>query len=85
MNEQDYIQLNTLLAKLRVECLRNLSETGKISDIEKVNGIETRRIVRNNRDINSKLVRSIDNIRKYTPVIINDEIKEEEAGNAKVK
>lgn len=48
MKEEDYIKLNTLLAKLRVECLKNLDNN----------------VIRKKREKNLKIIRSIDYIRK---------------------
>lgn len=48
MEEEDYIKLNTLLAKLRVECLKNLDNN----------------VIRKKREKNLKIIRSIDYIRK---------------------
>lgn len=48
MKEEDYIKLNILLAKLRVECLKNLDNN----------------VIRKKREKNLKIIRSIDYIRK---------------------
>ena len=58
MEAEDYIELNTLLAKLRVLCFK---EIGKISTSTK------------ERERNYRLVRNIDNIRKQIPLKINDD------------
>ena len=63
MEEQDYIELNTLLAKLRVVCF-------KIIENSNTNTLE--------RERNYRLVRNIDNIRRQMPLKIeNQPLKEE--------
>lgn len=57
MEEQDYIELNTLLAKLRVNCLKAIGNPKVDSKI---------------REKNYKIIRNIDNIRNYMPLIIRD-------------
>ena len=57
MEEQDYIELNTLLAKLRVVCFK------------KIGNLET---TTQERERNLKLVRNIDNIRKQMPLRIGE-------------
>ncbi len=57
MEEQDYIELNTLLAKLRVNCLKTIGNPEVDSKI---------------REKNYKIIRNIDNIRNYMPLIVND-------------
>lgn len=57
MEENDYIELNTLLAKLRVNCLKEIGNP----DIDyKI------------REKNYKLIRNIDNIRNYMPLKLED-------------
>lgn len=56
MEEQDYIELNTLLARLRVNCLKNLS-----------NEIESTQ-----RERSLKLIRNIDNIRNNMPLKVEE-------------
>lgn len=56
MEEQDYIELNTLLARLRVNCLKNLS-----------NEIESTQ-----RERSLKLIRNIDNIRNNMPLKVGE-------------
>lgn len=56
MEEQDYIELNTLLARLRVHCLKNLS-----------NEIESTQ-----RERSLKLIRNIDNIRNNMPLKVEE-------------
>lgn len=57
MEEQDYIELQTLLAKLRVFCLK---EIGKKEITEK------------ERETKFKLIRSIDNIKNKVPLKLNE-------------
>lgn len=56
MEEQDYIELNTLLARLRVNCLKNLS-----------NEVESTQ-----RERSLKLIRNIDNIRNNMPLKVGE-------------
>lgn len=57
MGEDDYIELNTLLAKLRVHLLKEISEPSLIQRI---------------RDMDIKLIRNVDNIRRNMPLKIED-------------
>lgn len=57
MEEQDYIELNTLLAKLRVNCLKTIGNQDIDTSI---------------REKNFKLIRNIDNIRNYMPLKVNE-------------
>lgn len=57
MEEQDYIELNTLLAKLRVFCLKEIGDPETISK---------------SREEKFRLIRNIDNIRNKMPLIIGD-------------
>lgn len=57
MGEKDYIELNTLLAKLRVNCLKIISNPEVDSKI---------------REKNYKIIRNIDNIRNYMPLQIDE-------------
>ncbi len=57
MDEQDYIELNTLLAKLRVVCFYKIGNP-KTSTPD--------------RERNYRLVRNIDNIRRQMPLKIED-------------
>ncbi len=66
MEEQDYIELNTLLAKLRVVCLKNIVEIDK--QICENNMI----ISRKERERNVNLVRNIDNIRRQIPLKVGE-------------
>ena len=66
MEEQDYIELNTLLAKLRVVWLTNTVEIDK--KICESNMI----ISRKERERNINLVRNIDNIRKQMPLKVGE-------------
>lgn len=56
MEEQDYIELQTLLAKLRVHCFKAIGNP----DIETPE-----------RERNYKMIRNIDNIRQQMPLIID--------------
>ena len=57
MDEQDYVDLQTLLAKLRVICLKEVGNPD---------------ISTTDRERNFKLIRNIDNIRNKMPLIIGD-------------
>lgn len=57
MEEQDYIELNTLLAKLRVNCLKTIGNPD----------IDT-----SMRERNYKIIRNIDNIRNYMPLKVDE-------------
>lgn len=56
--EEDYIQLQTLLAKFRVHLLKEISNPN---------------LIQKYRDIDIRMIRSIDNLRKNTPVIVKME------------
>lgn len=58
MDEQDYIDLQNLLTKLRVHLLKQISDT---------------HLIQKYRDMDIKMIRSIDNLRKNAPVIIESE------------
>lgn len=62
MNEQDYVELNTLLAKLRIICFKEIGNPN--TDVKE-------------REKNYKLVRNIDNIRKQMPLKIEENIVKE--------
>lgn len=69
MEEQDYIELNTLLAKLRVVCLK------KMSTLSQANNCDNSRItsaIRSERERTVHLVRNIDNIRKQIPLKVEN-------------
>lgn len=57
MDENDYIELNTLLAKLRVNCLKEIGNPDVTYKI---------------REKNYKLIRNIDNIRNYMLLKLED-------------
>ncbi len=57
MEEQDYIELNTLLAKLRVVCFKEIGNPDTSTP---------------ERERNYRLVRNIDNIRKQMPLKVGD-------------
>ena len=69
MDEQDYIELNTLLAKLRVVCLKNMSTLDQANNCE---NSRVARVIRSERERNVHLVRNIDNIRKQIPLKIGN-------------
>lgn len=58
MEEQDYIDLQNLLTKLRVHLLKEISNPN---------------LIQKYRDIDIRMIRSIDNLRKNTPVIVKME------------
>lgn len=67
MEEQDYIELDILLAKLRVVCLKNISQNdGYTSDNELME------IRRKDNAINLKIIRNINYIRTNMPLRLND-------------
>ena len=57
MEEQDYVELNTLLAKLRVVCFKEIGNPETSTP---------------DRERNFKLVRNIDNIRRQMPLKVWD-------------
>ncbi len=57
MEEQDYIELNTLLAKLRVFCFKEIGNPDTITS---------------EREKNYRLVRNIDYIRKQMPLKVGE-------------
>ena len=60
MSEEEYIQLQNLLTKLRVHLLKEIAFSG---------------LIQKHRDIDIKMIRSIDNLRKNAPIVIKgDEI-----------
>lgn len=64
MEEQDYIELNTLLSKLRVICMKNMSKLDVNLNSDNM------RILRRMREENVSMIRSIDNIKKLMPLKI---------------
>lgn len=66
MEEQDYIDLDILLAKLRVICLKNLSPNEYTED---KNILEMRR---KENEINLKIIRNINYIRTNMPLQIDN-------------
>lgn len=58
MEEQDYIDLQNLLTKLRVHLLKEISNPN---------------LIQKYRDIDIKMIRSIDNLRRNTPIIVKME------------
>lgn len=67
MEEQDYIDLDMLLAKLRVVCLKNLSPNEHYTDDKNI--MET---IRKENARNLKIIRDINYIRTYMPLRLND-------------
>lgn len=67
MEEQDYIELNTLLTKLRIVCLKAIGE------IDGNLNADNMRISRRTREENVRMVRSIDNIKRFMPLKIEEE------------
>ena len=67
MDEQDYIELNTLLTKLRIVCLKTIGE------IDVNLNADNMRILRRTREENVRMVRSIDNIKRFMPLKIEEE------------
>ena len=57
MEEQDYIELNTLLAKLRVVCFKEIGNPETTTP---------------ERERNFKLIRNIDNIRRQMPLKVGE-------------
>ena len=62
MEEQDYIELNTLLTKLRIVCMKTMGE------IDTNLNADNMRISRRMREENVSMIRSIDNIKKLMPL-----------------
>ena len=69
MDEKDYIELNTLLAKLRVICLKNMSTLDETNNYD---NLRVAGVIRNERERNLHLVRNIDNIRKQIPLKVGN-------------
>lgn len=67
MEEQDYIELNTLLTKLRVICMKNMGELDVNLNADNM------RISRKIREENVSMIRSIDNIKRLMPLRIDKE------------
>lgn len=73
MEEQDYIELNTLLAKLRVVCLKNITELDQRLLNSNPDNSAYEQINRRERERNINLVRNIDNIRRQMPLKVGEE------------
>lgn len=71
MEEQDYIELNTLLTKLRIVCMKTMGE------IDTNLNADNMRISRRMREENVSMIRSIDNIKKLMPLRIEVDIDKE--------
>lgn len=67
MDEQEYIELNTLLTKLRVICMKSMGE------IDTNLNADNMRISRRKREENVSMIRSIDNIKRFMPLKIEEE------------
>ncbi len=67
MEEQDYIELDVLLAKLRVVCMKNLSQSEHYVDDRDI--MEMRR---KENERNLKIIRNINYIRTNMPLQIKD-------------
>ena len=67
VEEQDYIELNTLLTKLRVICMKNMGELDVNLNADNM------RISRKIREENVSMIRSIDNIKRLMPLRIDKE------------
>lgn len=67
MDEQEYIELNTLLTKLRVTCMKSMGE------IDANLNEDNMRISRKIREENVSMIRSIDNIKRFMPLKIEEE------------
>ena len=62
MDKQEYIELNTLLTKLRVICMKSMGE------IDTNLNADNMRISRRMREENVSMIRSIDNIKRFMPL-----------------
>lgn len=72
MEEQDYIELNTLLAKLRVVCLKNMTELDQKLWNSNPDDSAYKYRNRQERERNINLVRNIDNIRRKMPLKVGE-------------
>lgn len=66
MEEQDYVELNTLLTKLRVICMKSMGE------IDNNLNADNMRVSRKIRAENVSMIRSIDNIKRLMPLRIEE-------------
>ena len=66
MEEQDYVELNTLLTKLRVICMKSIGELDTNLNPDNI------RILRKMREENVSMIRSIDNIKRLMPLKIEE-------------
>ena len=72
MEEKDYIELQTLLAKLRVVCLKNMTELDqKLWNADPENSAYEQ-MNRRERERNITSVRNIDSIRKQMPLKVGE-------------
>lgn len=67
MKEQDYIELDILLSKLRVICLKNLSQNGNYSENENIT-----KLIRKENEKALRIIRNIDYIRTNMPLQVED-------------
>lgn len=67
MEEQDYIELDMLLAKLRVVCLKNLSENEHYAENKNIV-----KMIRKENEKNLKIIRNINYIRTNMPLQIGE-------------
>ena len=72
MDEQEYIELNTLLTKLRVICMKSMGE------IDTNLNADNMRISRRIREENVSMIRSIDNIKRFMPLQVGIDIGKEQ-------
>lgn len=72
MDEQEYIELNTLLTKLRVICMKSMGE------IDANLNADNMRISRRIREENVSMIRSIDNIKRFMPLQVGIDIGKEQ-------
>lgn len=66
MEEQDYVELNTLLTKLRIICMKSMGE------IDNNLNADNMRVSRKIRSENVSMIRSIDNIKRLMPLKIEE-------------
>lgn len=67
MEEQDYIKLDELLAKLRVVCLKRLSQNENYAENKNV-----MKMIRKENEKNLKIIRNINYIRTNMPLQIDE-------------
>lgn len=67
MEEEDYIKLDELLAKLRVVCLKSLSQNEQYAEDKNV-----MKMIRKENEKNLKIIRNINYIRTNMPLQIGE-------------